>query len=350
MPFERPALADLIERGQADMEARLPGSDARTRRSNLNVLARVNAGAVHGLYGYLDWIARQVFPDTADAEILDRWGAVWGVVRKPPSFAAGGVSFSGQAGSVIPAGTELAFGTSRFEIDADVVFSGAGASGTVTALEPGLAGNLPTGTGLVFVSPVAGVAGTASVASPGLAGGVDAEADTSLRARLLARIRQPAQGGAAHDYEAWALAVPGITRAWVYPEELGPGTVTVRVVTDDAVGGLIPAPDVVDAVQDYIDARRPVTARPTVVSPVAVPLALSISVSPNTAAVRAAVEAELADLLRREAVPGGTILLSRLREAVSIAAGEFDHMLTSPVADVTHGTGQIAVPGVITWS
>lgn len=350
MPFERPTLADLIAQAQADTEARLPGSDARTRRSNLGVLARVLAGATHGLYGYLDFLARQVFPDTADAEHLDRWGAIWGVTRKAPSFAVGTLDFVGQAGAVIPAGSVLAAGEIEYETDADVTFAGAIASGVVTALTPGATGNLSTGLTVVFVSPVSGVAASATVAAGGLTGGADAESDTALRARLLDRIRQPPQGGAAHDYAAWALEVPDITRAWVYPEELGPGTVTIRVVSDDAAGGPIPGAPKIAEVQAWIDARRPVTAAPTVVAPVAVPLDLSIQLLPSTQAIRDAVEAEIADMIRREAVPGGTILLSHLREAISLAAGESDHVLVSPVANVAHATGQIAVPGVITWS
>ena len=67
-------------------------------------------------------------------------------------------------------------------------------------------------------------------------------------------------------------------------------------------------------------------------------------------AVKAAVEAELTDLLRREAEPSGTILLSHIREAVSIAAGETNYTMTAPAADVTHTTAQMATMGTITWA
>ena len=52
MPFARPSLADLIARAAADIEAGLPGADARLRRSNLAVLGRMHAAdgaAVRGL-------------------------------------------------------------------------------------------------------------------------------------------------------------------------------------------------------------------------------------------------------------------------------------------------------------
>lgn len=92
------------------------------------------------------------------------------------------------------------------------------------------------------------------------------------------------------------------------------------------------------------------TADVTVFAPVAVDLDLNITVSPNTAAVKAAVEAELKALLRREAVPGGTLYLSKIREAISIAAGENNNVLNSPTANVTTSTGELLVLGDITWA
>jgi uncharacterized phage protein gp47/JayE len=196
---------------------------------------------------------------------------------------------------------------------------------------------------------VPGVASAALVAAPGLTQGADAESDDALRLRLLARIRQPPMGGSASDYVAWALQVPGVTRAWVYPLENGVGTVTVRFVRDNDVD-FIPDAGAVTAVQEYIDARRPVTAQVTVLAPTAAPLDLTIALTPDTAAVRAAVTGELQDLLRRDAKPGGTILISRIREAISVSAGETNHVLSAPTADVTHLAGEMPTLGTITWA
>ena len=115
----------------------------------------------------------------------------------------------------------------------------------------------------------------------------------------------------------------------------------------------IPTAEDVDAVQALIELRRPVTAEVFVVAPIANPMDLTIKVVPGAgttlATARAAVERELRDLLAREAVPGGTILLSRIREAVSIAAGESDNAVTVPAANFASGTGEIATLGDITW-
>ena len=349
MPFSRPDLATLINRAEADIETRLPGADARLRRSNLNVLARVHSGAAHGLYGYLEWIARQVIIDTADGDMLERHASIWGVDRKAASPAVGNITVTGTNGAIVPADSTLARSDgAQYTTDAEATISGGTAMIAVTAVEGGQASNASAASSLSFDTPIDGVSATATVAVGGLTGGADIEADTDLRARLLARIQQPPHGGASYDYVAWALEVPGVTRAWVYPAELGLGTVTVRFVRDDDAS---PIPDAgeVTAVQDYIDSVRPVTADVTVVAPIAVPLNFTIDLTPDTAAIRAAVEAELRDLLLRESEPGATILLSHIREAVSLASGENDHILTVPAANVTHAVGEMATFGTITW-
>jgi uncharacterized phage protein gp47/JayE len=351
MPFSRPTLSELIDRVASDIETRLPGTDARLRRSNLNVLARIHAAGVHGLYGFLDWLAKQLMPDTAEAEHLARWTSIWGVTRKAAVAATGNVSFGGTNGTAIPAGTliQRADGA-QFTTDAEGTISGGSATIAVTAAVAGADGNADASTSLTLVSPIAGINTTATVAAGGLSGGADEEDDDSLRERLLSRVQRQPHGGADFDYETWALEVAGVTRAWVYPQELGLGTVTVRFVRDDDVS-IIPDAGEVAAVQAYIDARRPVTAAVTVVAPTAVPLDFEISgLNPNNTPVKAAIEAELEDLLRREAEPGGTILISHIREAISAAAGEYDHVLVSPSANVTHTPGQLATMGTITWS
>jgi uncharacterized phage protein gp47/JayE len=350
MPFSRPTIQELIARNEAEFDSRFPGGDARLRNSNLNVLARVNAGGVHGLHGHLDWIALQLMIDTAEAEHLARHASIWGVSRIAATFAIGAVTVTGKNGAFVPAGTTLRRGDGiEYTTNADATIVGGTAQANVTASLAGASGNAAVGVSLAFVSPIAGVNGQVTVSAGGLTAGVDEEDDDSLRSRLLDRIQAPPHGGNAHDYEAWAREVAGVTRAWVYPGELGLGTVTVRFVMDDKVGTIIPSGAEVAAVQAYIDARRPVTAQVTVVEPVAVPLDLTIQLTPGTQAVRDAVTAELADLLRRDAAPGATILVSRIREAVSVAAGETDNVVTVPAANVAHATGQIAVLGVITW-
>jgi len=350
MPFNRPTLTTLLDRAAADIESRLLGADARLRRNLLGVLASIQSGGIHGLYGYLEWMSLQIMPDTAEVEQLDRWSSIWGVARNAATFATGSITFTGTDGVQIPAGTAVqrADGT-LFTTDAIATIAGGTALVPVTASLSGSGGNAAANTVLSLVSPISGVNSDALVDANSIASGVDAETDAALRTRLLSRIAEPPHGGNSNDYINWALAVAGVTRAWIYPQELGTGALTIRFMMDDLYADGVPLAADVTAVQSSIDAARPVTAAVTVVAPIADVLNLTIQLTPNNSTTQAAVQSELADLIRREAVPAGTILLSHLREAISIAAGETDNVLVSPTADITHAVGHIATLGAITW-
>lgn len=70
---------------------------------------------------------------------------------------------------------------------------------------------------------------------------------------------------------------------------------------------------------------------------------VTLRIAPDTSAVREAVKAELHDLFTREAEPGITLLRSHIDEAVSITAGEEDHLLISPAANVIPANGELPV-------
>ncbi|WP_328184614.1 baseplate J/gp47 family protein [Marinobacter sp. OP 3.4] len=352
MPFERPSLSDLQERIRADIRARLPGAQPELRRSLLGVLADIEAGGIHGLYGYLDFLSKQLFPDTAESEYLQRWARIWRVPAVDPTAAKGDVTFAGNECRDITKGTRLqAKSGAEYLTDEAVTIVGGTATVSVTATETGEAGNLDAGTELEIVSSLSGVEGTATVGAEGLTGGADPETEERLRERLLARIQRPPHGGSRDDYIQWALeGHPDVTRAWVYPSELENGSVTTRIMTDEATADGTPTTEVVDAVLAYIESVRPVASVPYVIAPVAVPLDLQITITPDTQTVRDRIELAVRDFLRRETEPGSTIYLSQLSGIIYVAAGESRHTLVSPAADITHQTNEIATPGVFTWT
>jgi uncharacterized phage protein gp47/JayE len=350
MPYSRPELIELRDAAYADIE-RIPGADARLAFGNLNVLAHILAGTTDGLYGYLEWSSRQMLPDTAEAEYLERHASIWlEDGRKPAKASSGGVIVDGQAGTTVPAGTQFVRGDGlQFVTTAEVTLGGATATVQVQALTAGALSNTAAGSKLTLVSPIAGISSQATVDPAGVVDGSDVESDQDLRGRILQRIQEPPSGGSSSDYVKWAKEVPGVTRAWSYPLEMGAGTVTVRFVRD---GDVSPIPDAaeVEVVRAYIESMRPVTGELYVVAPAAVPLNFQIQLTPGTASVKAAVEAELRDLILRAAAPGQTLLISHIREAISIAVGEEDHVLIAPAANVVHAVGEMATFGGITWS
>lgn len=356
MAFNRPTLQTIVQRLQADINSRLAGADAYITKAVLYVIARAVAGVAHGLYGHQAHTALQIIPDTADSEQLERQ-AFWlgrGTTRNPAIAATGSVTFIGTDGAVIPAGATLQRSDGiEYTTDIEGVISGGSVDTTVTATSTGQDTNANAGQSLSLISPIAGVQSTATVAAGGINGGTDIETPESLLARLKNIVRQTPQGGSVDDYSAWAQEVSGVTRVWVMPAWNGLGTLGLYFTRDNDAS-LIPDAGEVQAVQEYIDTVRPVTADVTVYAPTASPIDMTIQLAPNDSAVQAAVQAELDDLLRREANVedgngSGAILLSHLREAISIATGETDHVLVSPVADVTPGLGGIATLGNITW-
>lgn len=367
MPFPRVSLAELRQRIRADITSRFPGADTTLRHNNLRVTADVIAGASNEDLAYLDWQFRQVFPDTAEGSYLERWAAIWGVSRKGAVRATGNVTISGVAGAAVPIGARLRRGDGvEIEISAAGVVGG---GGTVTlaasAVVGGDAGETEGGAALIFVTTPAGLADEAVVAAGGLAGGADVEADTSLLRRTLLRIQEPPHGGNDADWRQWCLAVPGVTRVWVRPATPMAGSVTIYPMFDDLRAAQNGIPQGVDAVSrpnvavtgsgdqrfvlDALLPLRPVTASVFVSAAVPVPIDVTITGLVNdTAAVRAAIATELADMIYRRAAEGAAVSRSWVAEAVSRAAGEDRHVLTVPAADVAILPGQIAVPGALT--
>lgn len=335
----------------ADLQATL-GSGPLLEKSFSGSFVKVMAGAVHLLYGFLVWIAKQALPDTAEGDWLYRWAKIWGVNRVAASFADGNVTFTGTNSTLIPAGTivQSASGV-QFATDEDATISSGTATVAVTATIAGANGNLAATTALSLLSPITGINSSLVVAAGGLAGGADQETDTALRSRLLQRIRKPPQGGSVDDYERWALEVSGIGRAFVFKEYDGIGTVGVAVLSDNE-DSILPSDAKVTEVQTYIDdeSRRPVTANVIVFKPTLVATNFTIAVSPATDAVKQAVRDSLEALIKRERKPGATLYLSKIREAVSLAAGENDNSVTSPSANVTHTSSQMVSLGTVTFS
>ena len=347
MSFSRPTRSDVIARMRADVDGRLPGADSRMPRSLIDVLLRTYTGAIDGLYGYLDSIAAASIYDTATGTVLERWAGIWGVQRKGSLPAAGSVTLSGVDGSVvIDQAVLLRADGAEFLVSGPVALTGGAATTRVTASAAGAAGNTLAGTALGFASPSAGVAASAVVAAPGIVGGGDEESDAELLARFLARIRQAPNGGSQADYLAWALAQPDVTRAWVYPGWTGAGTVGLAFVMDGRPD-IFPLTADVDAMAAAIAPLRPVTADVVVFAPTPQPVNFILGVTPATA--KPAVIAELTDLFAREAAPVGTILISHIREAISVALGVTDYDLRAPVANVAGAPGAMPVLVTIGW-
>lgn len=347
MGFKRPPLPELIGRADNDLVSRLPGSQASLATRLTKILATGQAGLAHGLYGYLQWLERQLFPETCDDELLHLHSV--GVPRRQASTNSGPVTFTGTEGAPIDSGTVLQLAGVEYSTTADAVIEAGVAAVEVEAVEAGSAGVQAAGAVLALVSPIAGVNANATVGAAGIKGGADIEEFDDWRDRILARRARIPRGGAEGDWAEWALQVPGVTRAWESPLEMGAGTVTLRIMADDADDGPLPSVQLLQDVFDYIETQRNVTAHVYVVAPTPKYFEPQIRVTPDNSSTRAAIERALQDLVLRAGEPGGSLLISQIRNAIGTAAGVTDYELEWPVANVPHALGELPVWGAVEW-
>jgi uncharacterized phage protein gp47/JayE len=352
MPWQTPTLRQVRELVRDDITAALYGASF-IGNNVLRVVADAMAALVHHTLRYIDWLALQLLPDTAEIEWLDRHGDIWLVNadgttgRKAATLAYGSATFTGTALALLPMFSQLTGGPDQtYETLSDIIIDESGNGvGDLRAITAGAAGNLEPGTGLNITNPPTGIDSTALIVT--MTGGTDTETDDELRMRVLKRIRQPPQGGCAYDYEAWALACPGVSRAWCYPLEMGIGTVTVRVMMDDlrADNDGFPFESDLVPVTQYVDSKRPVAVKDFwVLAPIKQFIDVHIAaLNPDTPDVRAAIDVALQDMLYEKAKPGQTIYAVWKSYAILSAPGVISFDLTNNIDDVMPSGGHMAV-------
>lgn len=309
-----------------------PDSDNYARASSL-------AAVAEGLYAHQKWIIKQFFPDTADAEFLEKHAALRGISRREATHASGvGAEVFGNDGAVIEAGKQIVTADGRFyEVVEQGQISGKSAVLKVRSLSTGANQNIIQPLNANFMSAPAGVQ-TACVLRE-IVGGTNAESDTSLLERLLNRIRRPPAGGNKYDYKEWALDVAGVEAAFVYPLRRGLGTVDIAITSNND----LPSDETVQRTQAYIDEMRPVTAKGAfVVKPTVRRVDFTIRVKLSGATLSQITE-EIKAALREyfnQLLPTEELVLSKCEAVVSNLIGIADSDIVTPSGNLTADTGE----------
>ncbi len=366
MPWSTPSLIQIRILVRDDIVAAFSGS-ITIGNSVLRVMADAMAGLGHLTLRYVDWLARQFLPDTAETDWLARHGDIWlvnadgSLGRKNATFAVGTVTLTGINGTLVASGTELSSSKQvGYETTEQITIGVTATSVAVRAVDAGINGNLDAGETLDLVDIIGGVDSNATVLN--LGGGIDEESDADLRARVLFRIQQPPMGGDASDYVVWATAVSGVTRAWAAPLEMGIGTMTIRFMMDDlrsSVGGFPLTSDIAD-VTTYIDSKRPVAIKDRwVLSSLPEPIDFIVTeLSPDTVSIRSGIEVGVRAMLRAKAAPAHaingviqpaqTIYAAWVSEAISNVQGVNHFKLTMEDHEMP-SKGHLGVLGTIVY-
>jgi len=262
--FQIPSLDEIHELLIADYQARFPGAAVSRFADNWKRL-RTTAIAVASLHEHIDQIYDDLLPDGAEDTRLDRLGAIWRVTRKPETVSTGtdALRLTGTASSTFTSGDELVHSPTglRYQLtESGAIPAGGQIDVDVASIDTGAKTRLQALEVLTFSAPPAGVNAAAELQAD-LEGGDDEEADGPYRQRILDRIAQPGMGGNAEDYRQWAIEVTGIVAAFVYSGRNGGGSVDVVALKTGTGTERIPSGDEVTKVQNYIDAKRPVSVR-----------------------------------------------------------------------------------------
>ena len=287
------------------------------------------AACATGQYAHQAWIVRQIFPDTADTQYLERHAALRGITRRNATTASGAATISGVVGAVIGDGVSIKYGRLLYRTQGSAQIGPNGtASVAIIAKESGTMCNLFQVAGQLMAAP----AGISSECVMTAEGGTDAEDDTSLLSRLLEIIRRPPAGGNQYDYKNWALSVDGVSSAYVYPLRRGLGTVDIAITSANG----LPSDEIVAKTQAYIDQRRPVTAKNvTVIKPKITHVDVSVAVKLSEGTLldaQSRIQVALNSYFEA-LIPGDDLVVSQIETAISNVNGISDREVNTPNAN-----------------
>lgn len=388
MPYSRPTLTELRTQIGSDIQTGLGSILAFLQKAVLKILGAALAAMIWGVYGYLDWIAKQAVPWTSEDEFLAGWGALKDTYLKEARPAVLQIQFTGATpGTPLDAGTGISRQDSvLYTVTANAEVAGDGTLiATITAVDAGSAANCDNGTSMTLTSAVPGIPSTGAVSST-VTAGADVEEQEDYRTRVMEAYQNPAQGGAQSDYVKWATDIAGVTRAWCQPNGFGPGTVVLYFMMDDVESAHEGFPQGSDGVSQYdqgpdgnprgvvatgdqltvvnaIVTTQPVTALVYACAPIENQIGFTISgLSSAGSTTQADVNSALSDVFFRNGVPKGTIDWSDITGAVNSVPGTSGYLITavtstvggvttslSPNANITMAAGQLPVLGTVTY-
>src|SRR5665648_47420 len=229
-------LADMLSRVTSDVDKR----EGSIIYDSLAPCAYQLAQTYFQLNTFIDLVSG----DTAVSEYLDRVVADYGITRKVATYATRKITTTGAVGI----GTRWGLNDTTYIIT-ELISANAYKS---ICEQVGTIGNQYSGT----LENIDNVSGVTAILTNIITSGADEETDDNLRDRFYNQIQSPSTSGNADNYIQWALEVPGVGDAKVFPLWDGAGTVKILVVDNDmAIDETLEI-----TVFDYIEEVRPIGA------------------------------------------------------------------------------------------
>jgi uncharacterized phage protein gp47/JayE len=356
MPFKRDTLSSILNRTYANYASLFNPLDKTPRHNLLKVLSAVDAGIYHQLQGDLDFLALQLFPDTATGDSLrEHWS-----MRVPPLYATaafGKVMITGLPNRPVSVGlvfasvatSERYYTEKQYRLDSNgfVIVD-------VRSENFGANTNLQEGDKLKIVSAVpAGIDSEAEVAEGGIAGGVDGETNEEYLIRVITCLRNTSCYGKPGDFAKWAGdSSAEVSAAWEFPNFGIFGALLIQVINGNQLDGVNQVSNLND-VTNYINARAPFVTF-TVRTPQIITFNPAISLLPNEDSLsnRALAINRIQTFLQLTAKPGYCITSAALRDSI-VDGITISHAVVklagNPVGTIQTTILQYPVIGEVLW-
>jgi uncharacterized phage protein gp47/JayE len=262
MAFRIPTTIELAASFLTNFEAAINQNAPLNDKAFLRVISAIEALGITGLYKFAVDAVKQNLALTATGDDLEFLGAEYGVVKKPAEATVKTVRFFG-TGTVDETNAVIGVANGmRYTVDAAATGTGGTFEFSVTAEQPGVAGNLSEDSEVKIEKNVPGVTRSGSVVEITNLG-LEEEDEEVYRDRVLFEIRTVGGGGNAVDYKRWAEEVPGVKRAYPYagnPTSPGTSSPPERTVYIEAQEALDPDGIPTETLLD--DARDSITTDP----------------------------------------------------------------------------------------
>ncbi len=218
---------DILTRMTNKFE-RLTGLET-DKASDIGIRLRLLAGEVYSLTSEIDWLRRQMFPDTATGEMLDMHAQQRGLSRIKGNKASGTIVFMLEMpleyNLVIPAGTICTVGDGSLNYvtrQEAVIYRGSNYAWVRSEAEDsGERYNIGIGKVNTIVTYFS--VGIRINNSTSFTGGTDDETDEQFRERLIESYRSTPDGINKGYFESIAVSVDGIQSANAYNSTSDPG-------------------------------------------------------------------------------------------------------------------------------
>lgn len=325
-------LADMLSRITTDVDRR----EGSIIYDSLAPCAYQLAQTYFNLNNFIDLVSG----DTAVAEYLDRTVADYGLEpRKSATYAIRKITTSG----VVDIGTRWGISDTSYTITALISLNVYSA----TCGQSGEIGNTYGGA-LENIDNVSGI--TASLTDI-ITSGQDEETDDNLRERFYIYLQRPSTSGNAFNYREWALDVPGVGDAKIFPLWNGAGTVKVLIINSNMEIDIL----LETVVADYIETVRPIGATVTVDSPgeklIIITANIVLDGSDTYANIVTAFTASLADYLKSLVFEVYSVSYAKIGSLLLLTYGVSDYntlLVNGGTANITILDTEIPLVGAIT--